>query len=220
VAVFARRPGGVRLVVGRHLGRTSTAALVVGRHLGRTSTAALVGHPRHRTVGEFMTAWLTGVVAGRIEPGVYRWPSRAHPGAVGRELAGAGWGRYQLAGREVSDAGRFFDGCAGALAFPSWFGHSWEALADCLTDLTWLPGAGHVLLWERYGVLAAGDLKTWRRAYETVEGAVAARIRYAAPPLFVLLRGTGPRTSPVDGAPIPILPAVSGTAGSRPRRGR
>ena len=77
-----------------------------------------------------------------------------------------------------------------------------------------------MLLWERYGVLAAGDLKAWRRAYETLEGAVAARVRYAAPPLYVLFRGTGPRTSPVDGSPIPALPAVSGTAGSRPRRGR
>jgi hypothetical protein len=180
----------------------------------------LVGHPRHRIVGAAMTTWLTGLVEGRCAPGVYRWPSRAHPGAVGRELTAAGWGGYPLAGHEVTDAGRFFDGCAAALAFPSWFGHSWEALADCLTDLTWLPGEGHVLLWERYGVLAAGDLKAWRRAYETVEGAVAARIRYAAPPLFVLLRGTGPRTSPVDGAPIPMLPPVSGTAGSRPRRGR
>jgi hypothetical protein len=125
-----------------------------------------------------------------------------------------------LAGRDVTDAGRFFDGCAAALAFPSWFGHSWEALADCLTDLTWLRGDGHVLLWERYEVLALGDLKAWRRAYETLESAVAARVRYAAPPLYVLLRGTGPLASPVDGTPIPVLPPVSGTAGSRPRRER
>jgi hypothetical protein len=167
-----------------------------------------------------MTAWLSDLVEGRCPPGVYRWPSRAHPGAVGRELAAAGWGGYPLAGQDVTDAGRFFDGCAAALAFPGWFGHSWEVLADCLTDLTWLPGDGHVLLWERYGALAAGDLKAWRRAYEALENAVAARVRYAVPPLFVLLRGTGPQTSPVDGAPIPALPLVSGTVGSRPRRGR
>ena len=28
---------------------------------------------------------------------------------------------------------------AAALQFPDWFGHNWDALADCITDLSWLP---------------------------------------------------------------------------------
>lgn len=35
---------------------------------------------------------------------------------------------------------------AAALDFPSWFGHNWDALADCLNDLSWLPGDGYVLV--------------------------------------------------------------------------
>jgi hypothetical protein len=35
---------------------------------------------------------------------------------------------------------------AGALAFPDWFGGNWDALEDCLGDLSWSPAAGHVLL--------------------------------------------------------------------------
>jgi hypothetical protein len=166
-----------------------------------------------------VTGRLVGIVDGTCPPGVYRWRSRAHPDAVWRELTGAGWGGYALTG-PITDAGRFFDGCAAALAFPGWFGHSWEALADCLADLSWLRGRGHVLLWERYGTLAGGDLKAWRRAFETLESALASRDRYALPPLYVLLRGTGPDSSPVDGTPIPVLPAVNGTAASRRRRAR
>lgn len=36
---------------------------------------------------------------------------------------------------------------AAALDFPAWFGGNWDALADCLDDLTWRPAsAGRVLL--------------------------------------------------------------------------
>lgn len=36
------------------------------------------------------------------------------------------------------------------LRFPATFGGNWDALADCLKDLEWLPARGHVLLF-RHG---------------------------------------------------------------------
>jgi hypothetical protein len=35
---------------------------------------------------------------------------------------------------------------AAALDFPEWFGGNWDALEDCLGDLSWSKAAGHVLL--------------------------------------------------------------------------
>lgn len=35
---------------------------------------------------------------------------------------------------------------ADALDFPQWFGHNWDALADSLGDLSWVPAPGYVLL--------------------------------------------------------------------------
>jgi RNAse (barnase) inhibitor barstar len=35
---------------------------------------------------------------------------------------------------------------ARALRFPDWFGGNWDALADSLADLSWLPAPGYVLL--------------------------------------------------------------------------
>lgn len=32
-----------------------------------------------------------------------------------------------------------------ALQFPAWFGHNWDALADCLCDLSWLPARRYTL---------------------------------------------------------------------------
>ena len=37
---------------------------------------------------------------------------------------------------------------ARALRFPDWFGDNWDALADCLGDLSWWPADGYLLLIE------------------------------------------------------------------------
>lgn len=47
--------------------------------------------------------------------------------------------RIELA--ESRDKADLLARVATALAFPAWFGHNWDALADCLADLGWLPDA-------------------------------------------------------------------------------
>lgn len=45
--------------------------------------------------------------------------------------------RINLAG--CTDKATLLARFAAALHFPDWFGHNWDALSDCLTDLSWLP---------------------------------------------------------------------------------
>lgn len=46
---------------------------------------------------------------------------------------------------------------AAAGRFPEWFGGNWDALADTLVDLSWLPAPGYLLLVEHAGA--------WRDAH-------------------------------------------------------
>jgi Barstar (barnase inhibitor) len=46
---------------------------------------------------------------------------------------------------------------AQALAFPEWFGGNWDALEDCLSDLSWSKAAGHALLFEGAAALTADE---------------------------------------------------------------
>lgn len=46
---------------------------------------------------------------------------------------------------------------AGALQFPKWFGANWDALEDCLGDLSWSRAGGHVLLFEGAADLPADE---------------------------------------------------------------
>jgi hypothetical protein len=136
------------------------------------------------------------VVRGIRDPGVYRWRSSAHPAALRRELSAAGWALHALDGGGLTSPDRLFDGFARGLCFPGWFRHTWDALGNCLADLSWLPAGGHVVLWDRYGTLAEADAKAWQEAYRVCGTAIATRQRYRLPPLYVLLRGRGPTEPP------------------------
>lgn len=35
---------------------------------------------------------------------------------------------------------------ASVLGFPEWFGMNWDALEDCLTDMSWRPAEGYLVL--------------------------------------------------------------------------
>lgn len=46
---------------------------------------------------------------------------------------------------------------AQALRFPDWFGGNWDALEDCLGDLSWRPGEGHVLVFRNWQAVPGDD---------------------------------------------------------------
>ena len=75
--------------------------------------------------------------------GVYRAP---HDRDITDALRGSALqiARIGLAGVGAKDA--LLARIAGALEFPQWFGGNWDALEDCLSDLSWSKSAGHVLL--------------------------------------------------------------------------
>lgn len=60
--------------------------------------------------------------------------------------------------RGCQERAEVFDRFAAALGFPSWFGANWDALADCLNDLSWRPAEGYVLWLEH--------AREWRDADE------------------------------------------------------
>lgn len=49
---------------------------------------------------------------------------------------------------KFADKVQLLKNLAAALGFPDWFGHNWDALEDCLTDLSWREAPAHVLLIE------------------------------------------------------------------------
>jgi len=79
---------------------------------------------------------------------------------------------------------------AKALDLPDWFGHNWDALQDCLTDLSWRSAPGYVVVLENCEGLAA----TAPEAFETTLEVLRHAARWWAGeqvPFWVFVGGLG-----------------------------
>ncbi|WP_156721457.1 barstar family protein [Streptomyces apocyni] len=83
-----------------------------------------------------------------------------------------GWHTAVLDLEGAVDKATFMDRCARHLDLPAWFGRNWDALADCLTDLSWAPATGGRLLvvsgWHAY---ARAQPREWGIAQEVLADA-------------------------------------------------
>jgi RNAse (barnase) inhibitor barstar len=75
---------------------------------------------------------------------------------------------------------------ASALQFPAWFGQNWDALFDCLTDLSWRPARGYVLVLEHAGELRDSSPEVYDTALGIL-GEAAAAWQVRGVPLRVLV---------------------------------
>jgi hypothetical protein len=97
--------------------------------------------------------------------------------------------RIGLAGVAGKDA--LLERMARALAFPQWFGGNWDALEDCLSDLSWSKADGHVLLIEDAAALPADE----RGILTDILSSVAAYWAERGRPFFAVFVGGAPPLS-------------------------
>jgi RNAse (barnase) inhibitor barstar len=83
---------------------------------------------------------------------------------------------------------RLMEALAAGLALPDYFGANWDALADCLTDLEWMPAPGYVLMLRGLTGLARQSPKDYAILLEVLFDA-AQFWREAGVPFYVLLAG-------------------------------
>jgi len=98
--------------------------------------------------------------------------------------AGLAVRRIDLKGVRSKEA--LLDRVSSALSFPEWFGRNWDAAADCLSDLSWLPAPGYVLTLENSEELRIRRSVEFSIAVQVVADA-AAHWRERRVPFWVLL---------------------------------
>ena len=94
--------------------------------------------------------------------------------AIGEHLHAGGDRRAQRASVFVVDAvGGAHLAHVAALHFPNDFGHNWDALEECLTDLEWEDASGYVIYYEHIQALQDAHPDQFDTLVEILRDAVA-----------------------------------------------
>lgn len=92
--------------------------------------------------------------------GVYSSPSDLLSGWVSA-ASQLGFLQAHIDCTQVGSKEALLDAVSAALHFPDWFGHNWDALSDCLQDLSWLPAPGYLITFSHTEKLASTDAEAF-----------------------------------------------------------
>jgi RNAse (barnase) inhibitor barstar len=108
------------------------------------------------------------VLSDAVKAGVYHMP-QVDPEPLMRAAESVGLAVFRIDLSRAHDKAELLDAIGKALSFPDWFGHNFDALADCLSDMAWRPADGYfVLLQHCDGIhgLAEADFVTTLQTFE------------------------------------------------------
>jgi len=103
-----------------------------------------------------MDDWMT-VFGSHLHSGVYSAAAETEETSIREAAAANGLDYTAVRLQDVADKAGFLSAVATALHFPAYFGMNWDALHDCLTDLSWQPAAGYVLYFAAFRTFAETD---------------------------------------------------------------
>jgi hypothetical protein len=95
---------------------------------------------------------------------------------------------FHLPGSRILSKPDFLREIGGVLRFPDYFGHNWDALVDCMTDITGGERSGRVILFDRFDLFAESSPAEFTTAME-IFGESALFLSERGIACFVLLQG-------------------------------
>lgn len=87
--------------------------------------------------------------------GAYR--SKVPPAGLDAAAQALEFAFYRLVAEGVCTKSAMLRLIARVLSFPAWSGRNWDALEDCLTDLSWIDAPGIVIEIESFSSFAKAD---------------------------------------------------------------
>jgi RNAse (barnase) inhibitor barstar len=125
--------------------------------------------------------------------GVYFVPGEHDAKSLQKLAKAAGYAFFHIDGKNIQRKEQLLNHAATAMHFPSGFGHNWDALEECLTDLEWVDGDGYLIYYDHIDGLLAAHPDQFETLVEILRDAVASWKEDGEAMIAVLAGAKGPK---------------------------
>jgi len=105
--------------------------------------------------------------------GVHFVPGNPDAKALQKLAKSAGYAFFHIDGKNIARKEQLLNHAATAMHFPKSFGHNWDALEECLTDLEWVDGDGYLIYYDHIDGLLNDHPDQFETLVEILRDAVA-----------------------------------------------
>ena len=123
--------------------------------------------------------------------GVWFLPEHADVKAVQACAKRHGFAFFHIEGKNIARKEQLLNHAATAMRFPDEFGHNWDALEECLTDLEWVDADGYLLYYDHIDGLLTAHPDQFETLVEILRDSVKSW-KEDGEAMVVLLSGTKP----------------------------
>jgi RNAse (barnase) inhibitor barstar len=123
--------------------------------------------------------------------GIWYLPQHVETKALQAAAKRHGFAFFHIDGKNIARKEQLLNHAATAMHFPKGFGHNWDALEECLTDLEWVDDDGYVLYYDHTDALLNAHPDQFETLVEILQDAVKSW-KEDGTAMVVLLSGSKP----------------------------
>lgn len=133
---------------------------------------------------------INALLRGEYDSGVYTVDIQADANEIRLLAEQHEYRFYYIRGDDISTKQEFLDEAKATMNFP-YFGNNWDALLDCLRDLSWHPAKGYILLYDNFHIFQKNSPEDFAVALEVFNDATVSWKEASDKkiPLYILLSG-------------------------------
>ncbi len=105
--------------------------------------------------------------------GIWFLPNHENVKAVQALAKRCDYAFFHIEGRNITRKEQLLNHVATALHFPGEFGHNWDALEECLTDMEWIDAEGYLLYFDHIDGMLAENPDQFETFIEIARDAIA-----------------------------------------------
>ena len=135
---------------------------------------------------------ITQILSGEVYPSVYLLDVPLTPKELGRLSQDQGTKVYILDGTKITDRATLLQQFDTVMEFPEYFGHNWDALKDCLTELDGHEIDRYIISIDRLEQFTTNDPTQWTNFMDVCKSVIE-YWQDTETPMYILLHENSPR---------------------------